>query len=207
MTQTQQLPDPRPRLLATADAVTPLLETLTADDLGRPTPCAGWTVADLLAHFVAVEHRVAHIMRGGRPFEVPSVVEVEDPADPDVWRAAWAAGRVVLGEALADPAVLEGLVHHPAATMPAPAALTTYVSELGTHGWDLAVALGRLDELHVDPAAVEAALAVVTRAIPASDRPAGVPFDDAVDVPEDADPLLRLVAFFGRDPRWAGPAQ
>ncbi|WP_415795013.1 maleylpyruvate isomerase N-terminal domain-containing protein, partial [Mycolicibacterium frederiksbergense] len=33
-----------------------IVEAVTASDLDLPTPCAGWTVADLLAH-MTVQHR------------------------------------------------------------------------------------------------------------------------------------------------------
>src|ERR1700744_1472971 len=39
-------------VLASVDVVS----AVTADDLAKPTPCAGWNLADLLAH-MTVQHR------------------------------------------------------------------------------------------------------------------------------------------------------
>ena len=38
--------------------------------------------------------------------------------------------------------------------------------------------------------------------LPAAERPPGVPFADAVPVPDDAPVIDRLVAWQGRDPHW-----
>src|SRR6476661_6873201 len=50
-----------------------LVDTVTSADLGRPTPCQGWNLADLLAH-MTVQHR--GFTAAARGFG----------ADPDVWR-------------------------------------------------------------------------------------------------------------------------
>ncbi|MDQ2755389.1 MAG: TIGR03086 family metal-binding protein [Actinomycetota bacterium] len=188
-------PDPRPFLARALDQVGLLVRGLTPDDLDRPTPCPEYTVRGLLGHLVAVEARLAHIVTGGQPFDLPSVVE--GVAD-DGWAAAWQAGRRRLDTVLADDAVLEGTIAHPARVMPARLALFAYVSEVAVHGWDLAMAIGRRDVLDESLAAV--VLGPVQGALPNHPRGGDVPFAEVVAVGSEATPYDRLVAWMGRHP-------
>lgn len=196
MTTTQT--DPRPALLAAAAQVTPYVERVTTADLDRPTPCDGWVVRDLLAHLVAVADRVPHILRGGHPTDLPSqVAGVPD----DAWATTWAGRQPALAAALDQDGLLGRTVHHPAGEMPAAAAIGTYVSELVTHGWDLAAALG--DPTGLDDDLAAACLAPLQQALPAEIRgEAWVPFGAVVPVADDAPALDRLLGWVGRDPRW-----
>lgn len=202
--QTQSQTDPRPALLAAAGQVTALLDRVGPDDLVRPTPCDGWTVRDLLSHLVAVAGRVPHILAGGHPHDVPSMVE--GVAD-DGWRAAWGERQPAFAAALEPDDLLGRTVQHPAGAMPAGAAIGTYVSELVTHGWDLAVALDaggtRGNVAGLDQSLAEACLAPLRRALPPEIRGEDwVPFGAVVPVAEDAAPLDRLLGWVGRDPAW-----
>ncbi|WP_432521089.1 TIGR03086 family metal-binding protein [Kineococcus sp. SYSU DK006] len=185
--------DPRPLMGSAMDVVERLLVLVGPADLAAPTPCAGWSVRDLLAHLVAVTHRVAHIARGGRPFELPSLVEA---VPGDDWPAAWRAGRADLEAAWADDDLLTRTVVHPAGEMPGAVAGTIYVQEFTVHAGDLAAALGRTDLLDDDLA--RRMLEVSTRFLPASPRGGPVPFGPVVDVPADAPAHVRLAAWLGR---------
>lgn len=199
MNNTMTLSDTRPLLAEATALVTPLVGSLTASDLDRPTPCSEWTVRDLLSHLVAVEDRVVHIAGGGHPFETPSMIE--GIAD-DAWAHAWNSRLAPLSEALADDAVLGRIFQHPAGPMPGAAAIGIYASEFAVHAWDLARALGRDAEL--DPTVAEAVVGPITAALPAEPRGAeiGIPFGPVVDVPADAPAFARLVAWVGRNPEW-----
>ena len=191
--------DPRPLLLAAAAQVTTYVDRVRVGDLDRPTPCADWPVRDLLSHLVAVAVRVPHILGGGHPFDVPS--QVEGVAD-DAWANAWAERQPALADALREDGLLARTVHHPAGEMPARAAIGTYVSELVTHGWDLAVALG--DTSGLDDALAATCLAPLQAALPAGIRDEDwVPFGAVIPVPDDAPALDRLLGWVGRDPRWS----
>ena len=190
--------DPRPRLLAAARQLTPYVERVGPADLDRPTPCTEWAVRDLLAHLVAVARRIPHILRGGRPFDLPS--QVSGVADAG-WAAAWVEGLRGMEEALAEPEVLERTVAHPAGPLPAPVALTMYVSELTAHAWDLAAALG--DASGLDQSLAEESLEAVRRVLPEQPRATErIPFGPVVEVPAGASAYDRLLGWYGRDPRW-----
>lgn len=202
MTDTQTRPDPRPVLLAAAAQVTPLVASVTADDLDLPTPCDGWTVRDLLSHLLAVAERVPHVLGGGHPAEVPTqITGISD----DAWSSAWTGRQAAFVAALEQPDVMGRTVHHPAGDMPAGQAIGIYVSELAVHAWDLAASLGDVSGLA--PAIAEACLAPMQRALTPEMRDLDqVPFGRVVDVAPDASAYDRLVAWCGRDPQWTPAA-
>ena len=65
-----------------------LVAGVTRDDLDRPTPCAGWTLADLLAHMSAQHRGFAAAATGGG---ADLAVWQPRPADDPV--AEYAAAR------------------------------------------------------------------------------------------------------------------
>lgn len=192
--------DPRPLVHRAIEQATPLVAAVTPADLDRPTPCTDWAVRDLLAHLVAVERRIAHIVRGGHPFEVPS--HVTGVAD-DGWLDAWETAATTVSAALAEPGVLDRTVAHPLGEFPAPVALGVYAGELAAHGWDLAAALDRTNLLDEDLAA--ACLGPIRSFLPAEPRDA-MPFAAVVPVPDEASSYDRLLGWYGRDPHWTPTA-
>jgi uncharacterized protein (TIGR03086 family) len=204
--------DPRAvfgRAFATAGEV---LGGLRPEDMGRPTPCTEYDVRTLAGHLLAVAQRVRNVGRGESPFSVPEVVE--GVAD-DGWVEAWDETGEAVTEAWADDATLERMIELPWATMPGSATLIMWSNELSVHTWDLATATGQSPDW--DEAVLEAAFAAMQVGLPAESRmesfeaarqnmPEGMegftpPFAAAVDVPDGAPLIDRLVAWNGRDPR------
>jgi uncharacterized protein (TIGR03086 family) len=188
--------DPRPALLRAADQIGALVSPAT--DLTADTPCEGWSVGDLLAHLVTVHRRVAHVGRGGHPFDLPHQTPQDDAA---AYAVALADGRREIAEVWgpdADPAVLDRELTVPWGVVPGRAAGWGYVRELAAHGWDLATALGTAERL--DPELAEAVVDRVRATLPAHPRGGDIPFGPVVEVPDDAGPYDRLVAWLGRDP-------
>jgi uncharacterized protein (TIGR03086 family) len=203
--------DPRAvfgRAFATAGEV---LAGLRPVDMGRPTPCTEYDVRTLAGHLLAVARRVRNVGRGESPFSVPEVVEgVTD----DGWTVAWDEVGSAIVSAWADDATLARTVTLPWATMPGSATLLMWTNELTVHSWDLATATGQSPEWDTD--ALEAAFASIRMGLPAEGRvesfeaarqnmPEGMedftpPFAAAVEVPDDAPLIDRLVAWNGRDP-------
>ncbi len=193
-------PDPRPFFARALDQSGRLVSAVTAADLDRPTPCTEYTVRQLLGHLVAVERRVAHISRGGQPFDVTSLVtDVPD----DAWKQAWTTAREELDAALSEDDVLDRTFAHPAGVFPGRQVIFAYVSEMTVHGWDLAMATGRRDSL--DESLAGASLGPTTQFLPAEPRGGHIPFGPVVDVPPDAPAYDRLVGWVGRDPSWTAP--
>ena len=196
---TNQLTDPRPDLDLAVDQVLRLVRGVTPADLGRPTPCEEYDVRHLLGHLLAVFGRLAHVARGGHPFDVPSMVLDVD----DAWAARSEAAVAGMRAAWADAAVLDRVLHLPFGDVPGHGAATAYTEELTAHAWDLAAALGRRADL--DPRLGEVALAAAMRFIPDADR-GQIPFRPVVAVADDAGPYERLAGWLGRDPGWTPPA-
>ncbi|MFN8191014.1 MAG: TIGR03086 family metal-binding protein [Nocardioidaceae bacterium] len=189
-------PDLRPLLGAAFDQVERFISTTDPADAGLPTPCDEWDVDDLIGHLIAVVRRIGVVLQGLPPFSVPSMVESTD------WVGDWAHWRAETDQVLADDAVLDLVVQVPWGTVTGAQAIGSYVGELATHSWDLAMALGRSGEL--DESLAEAALPAILAKIPAEPRDQ-IPFGPVVEVGPEASPSERIVAWQGRDPGWRRP--
>ena len=204
--------DPRSvyaRAHATASGV---VAGITAAQMTQPTPCDEYDVRHLLGHLLSVAHRVRNVGRGESPY---SVNELITGVPDDGWSDEWAAVGHEIGEAWADDATLDRIVELPWATLPGSATLIMWSSELTVHTWDLATATGQQPEW--DDSVLTPAFAAIQQGLPKEGRieafeaaranmPQGqedfaYPFKAAVEVPDDAPLIDRLVAWNGRDPR------
>lgn len=190
---TDSATDPRPVLDQALDQMGRLITETDPSIAASPTPCSEYDVAALVAHLQAVVLRIGAVVRGEPFWSVPREVASTD------WAEDWAAGRRATDTALA-AADLDRLVTVPWGEVPLRGAVGSYVSELATHAWDLAVATGRVDRL--DPLLAEAALTAAKAKIPAEPRGDDIPFGPVVEVGPDATAYEQLVAWCGRDPRW-----
>ncbi len=84
--------------------------------------------------------------------------------------------------------------------MPGELALGMILWEYQMHGWDLARATGQA--WSPPAAASEASLEFAPGMLGPDYQGPGKPFGEPVEVPADAEPLDRLLALSGRDPRW-----
>lgn len=193
--------DPRPAFDRAATLACDVVAGVRTDQLTAPTPCAEYDVRALVGHLVSVLRRIAAVGRGEPALSVPQVsADVPD----DSWGAAARAAADDIREVWSDDAVLGRELQLPFGTLPGAAALATYTGEITTHTWDLAVATGQRPAWDDD--VVAQALPAIRAKLPASGRGPGIPFADAVPVPDDAPPVDRLVAWQGRDPSWTPPA-
>ena len=189
-------------LLSHRLAVTTSVEVVSkvgADDLGRPTPCSKWTLADLVAHMTAQHHGFAAAAEGRG-------------ADPAAWRlrpsadpvADYVAAADLLLAAFAEDGVAERRFALPelgTATFPAEQAVVFHLIDYVVHGWDVARAIDLPYELHPDLAEPALRIAAMVPDSPARFDP-GAPFAPVLPVAPDAPPLDRILSALGRAPSW-----
>jgi len=169
-----------------------LIDSIQPGDLGLPTPCTEYDVRTLLGHLLAVLDRVDLALNGGNPLELPSITTTDDVT------GTWKERRAKLEATLADDDVLTRSCTVPWGTVPGAVAVAGYTGELTVHSWDLAKAIGKIDQL--DDELATYLLPLVQRAIPAEPRGGHMPFGPVVPVADDASPYDRLAAWQGRTP-------
>lgn len=190
--------DPRPTFRKAVSQAGEVVSAASDDDLDRPTPCDDFDVRALLGHMDAVLRRVACVVDGGAPTDVPHVIEEFADGDRDT---TWKSDVTALEGRLVDDAMLDRILTLPFGTAPGRAALGVYISELTTHAWDLAAAIGRRDLL--DDELAQRSLETMHGALPEDNRGGPVPFGPVVEVASDAGAYERLAGWLGRDPAWA----
>ena len=160
------------------------------DDLAdAPTPCAGWTLQDLMRHMVDSLSALTEASTG-------SLALTAAPVDRY-------AGPQALARSLCDLgcAVLGGWVHADAgpvdlAATPLRRAVLTEVGalEVAVHGWDVARSCG--SDAVLPPMLAAGLLPVAARRVGPDDRAAGT-FGTPVE-PAGSDPVSLLLAHLGR---------
>lgn len=175
-----------------------LIRAVPDDDLHAPTPCAEYSVGDLLDHIggMALAFRAAAVkspLEGG-----PSGDAANLGAD---WRSRIPRDLVALAEAWRDPDAWTGMTAAGGVDLPAETAGIVVLDELVIHGWDLAKAIDQ-SEGYEGPG-LEAVHAMVQQF-----RGAGVEGLFGPEVPvRDGAPLLdRVIGLTGRSPDWTPPS-
>ena len=203
MTHGDSASAPRADLAPTAALVAQVVRAVTAEDLERPTPCPGTSVAAMLDHLSGLSLAFA---AAGRHQPVPGGDRppVADAARLDpAFRDTLPEQLHELGDAWGTPAAWTGTATVGGVELPREVAGLVALNEIVVHGWDLAVATGQPYE--PDESAVEGALAFVRPTVTQS--PEGTPglFGPPVAVAAGASPLDGLLGLTGRDPRWSRP--
>jgi len=181
-------PDPMDELSAaeaTLAVCQLVLRGLTADDRTAPTPCATFTVHDLVGHLLgsvttlgALAGATAPAGAGGDP---ESLVAAAAQQALEAWRRRGVDGMVPFG----------------AGEMPAATAAHILSIEFLVHAWDLARATSQT--VTVSDALAEYVLGLA-RGVVAPQMRDGDRFAAEVSVGPDAGVLERLAAFTGRNP-------
>jgi uncharacterized protein (TIGR03086 family) len=197
--------------LARLDAVTvratvAVAVTVTAADLARSTPCAGWTLADLLAHMTVQHEGFAAAARGNgadlRHWQPRAFGTAEELV------AAYAAAADQVIDAFAADGVADRAFDLPEISFPGPfparQAIAFHLVDYVAHGWDLARSLGLGYDL--EPAVLDAAL-LIARSVPAGEQrlQPGAAFAPRIETPATA-PLAQILALLGRHPAWPQPS-
>ena len=181
----QQLGEVVPRLGALVARVQP-------GDLPLATPCAGWTIRDLLNHLVGGASMYAAAL-GGAPVRdlsgrLPDVVG-DDP------QGAFGSAVDTFGAATQQPGAMDRVLVLPVGAMTGRTFLRFAAFDLLVHTWDLGRALG--EDVEVPSEVVEPIAAFARHVLEPWPRD-GVTFRSAEPAPPGATALQRLVAYSGR---------
>ncbi|MEV8315915.1 TIGR03086 family metal-binding protein [Streptomyces sp. NPDC059900] len=164
-------------------------------DWDRPSPCAGWTLRDLVAHMTAQHHGFAAAARGSGA-DRTYWIEFDLGADP--FERYDESVRHVLA-AFAEEGVLERGFTLPAVggTFTGRIAVGFHLLDYVVHAWDVATTIGV--EADLPRPVVEAALEVARR-VPKDPghRGPGAAFAPALPTAENASPLEEMLALLGR---------
>ncbi len=180
-----------------------VVEQVAAADLSRPTPCAGWTLRDLLTHMATQHYGFAAASTGDGDLAQWHQRDLgEDPVafyrtSADHVLAAFAADGV-----LDRQFPLPEIPRAPA--FPARQAISFHFIDYVVHSWDVARTLG-LDVTFNQPV-LDVALAVA-KAVPdgKSRLVPGAAFAPSLDWPGGTT-LDHILATLGRSPAWQPPA-
>jgi uncharacterized protein (TIGR03086 family) len=161
------------------DQLAALLADVRPEASGDPTPCAEWTVQDLVDHIAAAPTRFARMLRA-EPIDwsAPTPPAGDDPA---------AAFRSHADDLLGGWREHAGSVDD--------AGLDWQCAELAVHTWDLATAV-HVPTSALDPQVAERGLAFMRVGLTPENR--GPVFGPEQPAPEGADAYGRIAAFAGR---------
>jgi len=156
------------------------------DRLEDATPCADFTVRNVLEHMIGGATAFAAAFRG----EEPAAPVLDDPL------ARFGPALTDLADAISGPGALDRTVAAPFGEVPGETFARFVVLDGLVHGWDMATATGQA----YDPPAelVEAVDAFAHDALdPLRD---GQTFADAIEPGPEATPIEALAAYTGRRP-------
>ncbi|MFH8476866.1 TIGR03086 family metal-binding protein [Streptomyces sp. NPDC018000] len=177
-----------------AERAVPVIDGITDDRLGDPTPCAEYDVRALVNHLfqVVVNFQALAAKEPVEFGEAPDVVTGD-------WRARFGAETARLAAAWAVPGADEGTVG--SMGLPARTVGNMVLGDLTVHAWDLARATGQ--EFAPDES-VLGEIGPGLAAMAPMGREAKV-FGEPHPVSDGAGPFERVLAVTGRDPGWLPP--
>jgi len=171
------------------DAAQAVVDTVSADDLDRPTPCRDWKVRDLLAHMTWMSRVFAGGLTGGDVPDAPSELGPDPAGDfAEASATALAAWRDVDWSAMN--------LRLPFSELPAVIGVRVFIGDNSIHTWDLTTALGRPFE--IDEALAGPQLDLMQQFYDPTSRGPDASFDLAAPCPPGASTTERLIALSGR---------
>jgi uncharacterized protein (TIGR03086 family) len=185
-----------PDLTAAASRMADLVRNIPDDQLAGSTPCPDYTLGDLVEHvgglslaFTAAATKTSLDGGGQGPSGDASRLE-------DDWRTSIPERLAAMAAAWKDPEAWTGMTRAGGIDLPGEVGGLVALDELVVHGWDVARASGQ----PYDPGQHE--LEAVHGFVAGFDASGGGLFGPAVEVPDDAPLLHRVIGLTGRDPNW-----
>jgi len=170
------------------------LRLVRPDQWGLPTPCAEWTVRDLVNHSVAAARAYLLMLEGCSRERASDELASDALGDNDPVEA-FSSSAAALHDALRKPGALDVVCAHPLGDWPGTLLIRLRATDVGVHAWDLARAIGADEHLH--PRLVELALEFwLPNAESFRDLPVFAPYTGPVD--ESVPPERRLLHLAGR---------
>lgn len=183
------------------DLAVSVIRDTPLDRYDDPTPCADFTVADLINH-VAFGFVLARCSGSREPWDPSwtsdSPAPVLDGLPRQQWARAAAEEGARVGDVWAAPSAWAGDSHLGGAQMPAAVIGSMMTGEFAVHAWDLAAAIGRAIE--VAPGLGEVTLEAMN-GMAQMGRDGGW-IGPQVEVAGDAPAFERALGMAGRDPGW-----
>ena len=176
------------------DETTKIVNGISPDQLGDPTPCTEWSVRDIVNHITGGATMFTEcVEHGDVPDERLGQLMGGDNLGDD-FKGAWAQAATRAKATFREPGAMEKIVKLPFGEMPAEIALNIAIFDVTTHACDLAHATGQKVE---DEELLETALTVGKQLI-TQDFRNGVMFGDEQPCGDTATASERLLAFGGR---------
>jgi uncharacterized protein (TIGR03086 family) len=171
---------------STLAVLQPVLHKIASDDLTKQTPCRKFDVAGLTDHLMNSITVIggaagADLPESNREDSVERQVILAARPALDAWRRRGVDGTVSVGENEAPASVMVGVLS----------------VEFLVHAWDYAKATGQ--DVKPSDALADYVLGLAHTIITPQGR-TGVGFDAPIEVPDDARPFEKLLAFTGRAP-------
>ncbi|WP_030832543.1 TIGR03086 family metal-binding protein [Streptomyces hygroscopicus] len=177
------------------DLFTERVHAIRPDQWDDPTPCAEWTVRDLVNHLAVEQMWVPPLVReGANMADQGDALEGDLLGDDPV--ATWDAAAAAARDAFREPGALDRMVGLSYGESPATHYCAQMTADAAVHAWDLSRAIGadeRIPKPLVDFSVREVAPY-------AADLEESGLFAAPVDPPPGADAQVRLLALLGREP-------
>lgn len=183
----QQTPPPDPIVLyrMAAARASEVLQGISPEQLGDPTPCTEWSVQDLIDHLTGGTEYLCSALEGRPPGSVESATA-----------AAFADGVAQVLAGIEEPGALDRVCVSPLGfEWTVGQAVAGTFMDILIHTWDLARATGQDERLAPD--LVAACIAMFLPDMPERGRAGGI-VGPSVPVGPDADAQTRLLGAMGR---------
>ena len=168
------------------------MAAVQADQLSAQTPCAEWDVAGVINHVIGGAQFFTAGMKGEQPSEGQNWAEGD-------YLAAFDQAAADCVDCFREDGAMEQMIALPFGEMPGSAVMGIAMTDIFTHGWDIAKATGQSTDFAPELAA--GILAQSQQSISPEWRgPAGspAPFGQEAQCADDSCATDQLAAFLGR---------